>query len=284
MHIERHAATSAHQSKITLAQRTCEIQKYFDNQDEHKQKKLVRSAEFKMTMFLHEHNLPFLLMDHFRKFLVSVCPDSEVAKAVKCARTKATSLTKDCIIAEQISIISEKLKNCVFSIIIDETTDINAEKSLAIVARFYDDEQKKCKDKFLGLIKVTSCTAEDLFNTICNYFKDLEIPISNMIGLAANNASVMMGCISGVQARFKKIIPNFFVLGCVCHLFHLCSSTAAHKLPRSLEEMIPGIHNYFSRSSNRLARLQEFQLFVDLKPHKLLHPSQTRWLSLQVSA
>lgn len=158
-------------------------------------------------MFLHEHNLPFLLMDHLSKLIVSVCPDSKIAKGIKCCRTKVTSLTKDCIAEEQISEISEKLRLNVFSIIIDETTDISTEKSLAIVARFYDSGE--CKDKFLGLIKVKSCGANDIFNAICNYFRNNNIPITNMIGLAADNASVMMGNISGVQARFKTIIHTY---------------------------------------------------------------------------
>ncbi|XP_043270179.1 uncharacterized protein [Venturia canescens] len=92
-----------------------------------------------------------------------------------------------------------------------------------------------------------------------------------------------MGSISGVQARFKQIIPNLFVLGCVCHSFNLCSSAAAQKLPRSLEDMIRSIYNYFAHSSNRVSKLQEFQAFVELKPHKMFRPSQTRWLSLQAA-
>ncbi|XP_022163539.1 uncharacterized protein LOC111029028 [Myzus persicae] len=34
-------------------------------------------------------------------------------------------------------------------------------------------------------------------------------------------------------------------------------------------------------SSKRQSTLKQFQLFIDLKPKKILHPSQTRWLSLE---
>lgn len=106
--------------------------------------------------------------------------------------------------------------------------------------------------------------------------------IKNLLGFAADNASVMMGQIGGVQTLFKNILPNIFILGCVCHSFHLCSSAAAKKLPRSLEEFIRSIYNYFAHSSKRKESFEEFQTFMRLKPKKLLHPSQTRWLSLQV--
>lgn len=37
-----------------------------------------------------------------------------------------------------------------------------------------------------------------------------------------------------------------------------------------------------SNSPKRQSLLKEFQSFVGVKPHKTLHPAQTRWLSLRV--
>ncbi|KAJ8941791.1 hypothetical protein NQ314_010279 [Rhamnusium bicolor] len=218
-------------------------------------------------------------MDHLPKLITHICPDSEVAKSLKCSRTKATSLTKYCLAKEQLEIISRKLKQTKFSLILDETTDISTEKSLALVVRFFDEGV--VKDRFFGLLKVESCTAEAIFNKILDYLIGLDIPLDNLLGLAADNAAVMMGQLTGVQARFKDRLPNLFVLGCVCHSFHLCSSAATKKLPRSLENFVRNIYNYFSNSSQRLSKLKECQTFMSLKPNKLLHPSRTRWLSLQ---
>ena len=39
------------------------------------------------------------------------------------------------------------------------------------------------------------------------------------------------------------------------------------------------IYNYFL-SPKQAAAFKEFQEFTNLKPHQLLHPFQTRWLSL----
>ncbi|KAJ8915278.1 hypothetical protein NQ315_014786 [Exocentrus adspersus] len=242
----------------------------------------VKKAELGLTIFLHEHNLPFLLMDHLILLLSVICPDSKIAKQLKCARTKTTNLTH-CIAEEQIDSISKKFQNQYYSLIVAETTDISNKKSLVIVARYFDTLQNKCRDSFIGLIRVLSADSEGLFNGICNYLKELNIPLNNLVGLAADNVSVMMGNISRVQARFRAILPNIFVMGCVCHSFNLCSSAAAKKLPRSLENFIRQIYSYFSHSSKRIEKLQEFQKFMDLKPHQMLHPAQTRWLSLQAA-
>lgn len=84
------------------------------------------------------------------------------------------------------------------------------------------------------------------------------------------------------KQNLKKLY-KIFVLGCVCHSFHLCSSEAAKKLPSYLEDLVRGVYNYFAHSSKRGEELKEFEMFIELKPHKLLRPNQTRWLSLQVA-
>ena len=104
-----------------------------------------------------------------------------------------------------------------------------------------------------------------------------------LVGFAADNAAVMKGNRIGVQARFKEILPNIYTLGCVCHSVHMCASAAAGKLPIYIEDFITDIYNYFSNSSKRIDQLNECQVFCNLKPHKLLHPAQTRWLSLQAA-
>lgn len=166
-----------------------------------------------------------------------------------------------------------------FSIILNETTDISTTKSLVIVVRYYKDGY--ICDRFLGLIKIIIGSAENLFYAIFNFFAENNINIENLIGFAADNASVMQGNKSGLRAKFREIIPHIFVLGCSCHSFNLCASAACSKLPSSVEKLCRDICNYFSNSSVRLANLKECQIFVHLEPHKMLKLSQTRWLSLQ---
>lgn len=100
-----------------------------------------------------------------------------------------------------------------------------------------------------------------------------------MIGFAADGANVMMGVNNSLSTLLKQDIPNLFVMKCICHSFHLCASYDCKKLPRSVEDLARDIHNYFLSPKQSMA-FKEFQEFADVKPHKILHPSQTRWLSL----
>ncbi|CAH1107387.1 unnamed protein product [Psylliodes chrysocephalus] len=99
-------------------------------------------VEVTSVMFLHEHNLPLLLMNHLSKFLQAVCPDSQVAKDMQIGK-KATLITRDCIAVEAPEVLSRKINNSVaFSIIMDETTAISTEKTLVLVVRFFDSAEE----------------------------------------------------------------------------------------------------------------------------------------------
>ncbi|XP_066990850.1 zinc finger protein 862-like [Macrobrachium rosenbergii] len=138
-------------------------------------------------------------------------------------------------------------------------------------------------DAFFGLVPIDDATAQSLYNHVVKAMTDVGIPYKeNLIGLAADGANVMMGKHNSLSSRLKEDIPTLFILKCVCHSFHLCASYVRLTLPRSVEGLARDVYNYLSSSPKRTSELKEFQIFVDIKPHKLLHPSQTRWLSLHM--
>ena len=107
----------------------------------------------------------------------------------------------------------------------------------------------------------------------------LEIPLTNIIGFAADNCATMMGSTGGFQAQLRKEIPQLFVLGCVCHSFALCANAASNRLPSWLEAFIKNVCFYFSRSSIRIDQFELFQDVVRAQKHKLLQLCKTRWWS-----
>ncbi|RZB39756.1 hypothetical protein BDFB_013214 [Asbolus verrucosus] len=74
-----------------------------------------------------------------------------------------------------------------------------------------------------------------------------------------------------LMSLLKKDVPSLYVF----------KSDACHKLPRHIEDLTRNIYNYFNSSSKRTVEFAEFQTFCNVKMHKILHPSQTRWLSFQ---
>ncbi|CAH1383553.1 unnamed protein product, partial [Tenebrio molitor] len=90
----------------------------------------------------------------------------------------------------------------------------------------------------------------------------------------------MMGAHHSVMSLLKNDVPSLFIMKCICHSFHLCASYACQKQPRFVEDVTRDIYNYFSSSPKRVGEFVEFQIFANVKIHKILHPCQTRWLSV----
>ena len=178
------------------------------------------------------------------------------------------------------STLVSSLKRGYFSLIIDETTDISTKKELALVVRQYSKEEKIVKCCLYELLEIANGSANALFEAICQAFEKDEIPLTNVIGFAADTTNVMFGQNNSVVSRLKQAIPNIFVLRCICHSAHLCASHACEKLPRTAEDIIHDIYNYFSHSAKRQADFKKFQHFAEVEPHRILRPCQTRWLSV----
>ena len=81
-------------------------------------------AEAVLCKMLVVHNLSFLLMNHLPGLLRHVFPDSNIAKEVKCARTKSTAVVKHAIApSSRKTMISKVHLSPAFSLLMDESTD-----------------------------------------------------------------------------------------------------------------------------------------------------------------
>lgn len=241
----------------------------------------VKESELRLATFICEHDLPLRTVDHLPQLIQSMCPDSEIAKNMKCHRTKLTAMIKNVTGKYSSSHLIDHLKCSKFSLIVDESTDKGCTKHLCMVARTLIDD--KIQDCFLGLIPVTDASAHSLYNSVINFFIEHRIPYKeNMVGFGSDGANVMLGAHNSLASRLKNDVSGLFVMKCICHSFALCASQACLKLPRFVEDLARDVYSYFSCSPKRMGSLEEFQAFVKVKPHKLLHPSQTRWLSLHM--
>lgn len=83
--------------------------------------------------------------------------------------------------------LAAMLRKSLFSIFVDETTDVSAMKSLAVTVRFYGGH--KVISRFLCLLECPDATADGIFN-----------------------ASVMMGWKSGLKAKNE-----------ICHSKYICN-------------------------------------------------------------
>ncbi|KAF2904842.1 hypothetical protein ILUMI_01334 [Ignelater luminosus] len=124
----------------------------------------VKETELKMSAYLCEKNLPFLLADSFPQLCADMFPDSEIALSLKIKSKKATQLTVGTLAPYAIAKLVSDLKTTPFSIMRDESTDISTKKSLVVIVRYWYNDY--VKDRFFDLLEVDDCTAKGLFNVI----------------------------------------------------------------------------------------------------------------------
>ncbi|CAH0546932.1 unnamed protein product [Brassicogethes aeneus] len=124
-------------------------------------------------------------------------------------------------------------------------------------------------------------SAIDLYNCLKRVISEKNIPFTNLIGFISDSCNVMFGNHNSVYSLLKADAPNIVCIKCSCHLIHLAASKACMILPRSVEDLLRNVGSHFSRSAGRQERFKDFQEFFKTDIHRILLPSNTRWLSLK---
>lgn len=244
---------------------------------------ILKQNEIRIAAFVAEHNLPVNISDHLTELTKSICASGiapSQLRQMSCGRTKCTAIINNVLGKTNFENLIGKLKINKFSLLVDESTDISAEKVLAIVVRI--NENFTTTDEFLTLITVSDTTAQNLYRIITDFFKSNNIPYEkNIVGFGADGANTMMGAHHSLKTLLQQDIPDLFVMKCICHSLALCASYACNKIPDIVEKLIRNVFSYMQHSFKRQSHFKEFQDFLNIKPHKMLQPSQTRWLSVQ---
>lgn len=243
----------------------------------------VKTAEIKLATFYAEHNIAFQTVDHLVPLLKETCSDPQVVNDLKLSRKKCTQIVKNVLGKRENEKLVTNLKNQKFSILVDESTTISNDKLLCILVKYVSLENKKCVTQLFELVSLnaTDCSADKLYAAFEKSFKSKDIPLSNIVGIACDNASVMTGVRNSFVSNLKKEVPGLVVLRCICHSSALIASKACTKLPDSCENVLHAVATYFSSSAKRSAILCEFQNFFGVESRKILKLSATRWLVLQ---
>lgn len=243
----------------------------------------IKRAEIKLAAFFAEHNIAFTMADHLIPLMKTICLEPKIVQDLSLGRLKCSYIVKDVLAKRETEKLIEILKIRKFSILIDESTDITETKFMCVLVRYVSPIDKKVKIQLLELLclDATDCSAKKIFEIFKTFFLEKEIPLKNIIGMASDNASVMIGRNNSFYSHLKFENPNLIMLNCICHSCAIIASKSCEKLPQNCENLIRGVATYMSGSAKRSAILQEFQDFFNVERNKILKLCNTRWLVLQ---
>lgn len=133
-------------TKSLVSQRSLLSIDFNDGNDLNKQ---VREGKIRIAAFIAEHNLAFSVANHLTELLKNVATDLEIAWNLTCSRTKWTGIVKNVMVASNLDKLVEELKNNNFGSMVDESTDKECTKHMALVVHLKKgnttkDQQKWC--------------------------------------------------------------------------------------------------------------------------------------------
>ena len=167
------------------------------------------------------------------------------------------------------------------SLLIDETTDIAVLKEMVIYARFISSDCQ-VQTVFLKIVELSNGTADIIEEALLAYLTNSMIPLSRLVGLATDGASVMIGRHSGVATRLKAVQPVITSIHCVAHRLALAAGQAGDKVKFIADTFKPTLKQlfyFYENSSVRLSALKSIQELLETPELKLKKPLDTRWLS-----
>ncbi|KAM9299514.1 general transcription factor II-I repeat domain-containing protein 2-like [Gastrophryne carolinensis] len=193
-------------------------------------------------------------------------------------------------VAERISDLSsdiydqlcEKIK-CfsVYSVALDETTDITDTAQLAIYVRGVDDNFE-VTEELLSLVPMHGqTTAQEIFHQLCDAFQNAGLPWRKFVGITTDGAPSMIGRKKGLVALINKKkkeegLEEVIALHCIIHQQALCSKCL--KFDNVMSFVVKCINQIRSRGlKHRMFRA--FLEEIESEYGYVLYFTEVRWLS-----
>ena len=144
----------------------------------------VKKAEIKLAAVFAANNIAFRVIDQLEPVLKEIFPDSKICQDINIKRTKCTEIVKNVLCKKETNDLVTHLSNNTFSVLLDESTDIGDYKSVAVLARFLNHDNK-IETRLLELIQLDArdLGATALYNTFKACLERHKIPLQNIIGL-----------------------------------------------------------------------------------------------------
>ncbi|XP_066598916.1 zinc finger protein 862-like [Prorops nasuta] len=239
-----------------------------------------KSAEIRFAALMSEKNIPYNVANDILNFFKEIGKDKNVLQSMKVSRTKCTNIITNVLCPIETENVVESIKKTPFSVFIDETSDISNKKWMTFFIRYVDAITLDVQCRLLKLINIDAkdCSAEKLFEYFKEEMERLNIPFTNIIGYACDNASVMTGKNMSFKTMLQKKCKNLITFPCICHSSALVANAACNKIPDICEDFIKKISTYINNSPKRSAIYDEIHEAFQEKKHKILKLCDTRWL------
>uniref|UniRef100_A0A3B5QKP1 DUF4371 domain-containing protein n=1 Tax=Xiphophorus maculatus TaxID=8083 RepID=A0A3B5QKP1_XIPMA len=179
----------------------------------------------------------------------------------------------------QKEIIAEVKQSEVFSVLADETRDLQKKEQISLVVRYY--YSGAIHESFLHFQSADSLDAEDLTKMIVGCLEKHGLDYrNNLVGQGYDGASVMSGKHSGVAARIKNDAKFAFYVHCNAHCLNLVLVDVVKSVPEAEDffSLLQNIYKFVTGSAVHTKWLAvQKELYPQEKPRELQRLIDVRW-------
>ena len=216
----------------------------------------VKEAELQLAACMACH-CSIAPIDHISA-VVSAHGEGSPLADLRLHRTKCSALITKVIAPALKEDLKEDLSGCKYSLLIDESTDVSVNKLLVILIRYVSPSQKKLVTALISVLPIVQATGEAIYQAITKALTEMNIKLSDCIGLSCDGANANIGEHNSVWSRLKQDSPNAVLLKCTCHSLQLCVQAAFEVVPASVGYLMSKIPSWFSKSTLRRENYKNF--------------------------
>ena len=158
--------------------------------------------------------------------------------------------------------VAARIKSGPYTIMMDETTDINNHEQLVLCLRWVDTLTYEAHEEFIGMYRVPDTCAATLVAMVKKVLISLDIPLENCHGQCYDGAAAMSGKRSGVATQLQMDNPKAVYIHCYGHSVNLAiqDTMKESKPARESLDTVAEICKLISRSPKRNEELEKVRL------------------------
>ena len=169
-----------------------------------------------------------------------------------------------------------------FGLMADETRDISNKEQLAVCCRWVDEGYNVHEDP-LGLVQISSCTADSIVSHLKDVLVRCILPLNQCRGQGYDRAAAMSGRFNGVSTQIQQEEPRAIPVHCLAHSLNLCLQDVckSFRLIKNALELVREAVHIVNKSPKRAEIFNEKQTEDEetiVSGHRNLKPlCPTRW-------
>lgn len=281
--LARHQSEASHKASVRSLQHTSSLPGATTTTTEVRSSMADRvcAQKVRICSFIAENDLSLTISQPLVNLAKVLAEDQCALSRLSLSNSHASYMCTHGIAAQCKKQLSEKLQNKMFSLNADEATDVNNDRILNVLIRFFDEEMEKVVTQHLGSKMLNIADASAITNSMEDILQSYSLNWDQVVSVLLDNCSVMRGKRSGVETQIRK--QNPFLLDISGDTVHMVSNAAKALLSpfkEFVEDFCSDVYYDIEKFPKQKEIFAEFQSLLHMDRKTLIRPITSRFLQM----